>query len=516
MAYKRKTVSEMSREFNCSEDDILKYLRRLGFHYVNRDSYVREDAYLSARKELSKSKSISEMSREFNCSEDDILEYLRRLGFHYVNRDSYVREDVYLSIKEEFSKPKLIEKPAPKTKKELAQKNLPVPFDYKPILAEFNLSELEDSPIKYFNAVLSVSDKLLDVLQELETAQADTIAESLQIALKLNAKYVDNPNLTAEENSLLAERQKFLSKRLELNTDEPKLKILFVKAQAEKFFERLDKINEGDNSICELAELKAESRVDFKFLVENLERIITAAQNKIKFFIEHKDLVANIVDSQYEWTDSYKAFKTSLYEELFAICCDNNIDEEIFSKWYDDWQEKRFAIEQRFMPLVEFALKGNLNDSFGRVIDVLQSYRDSVDKFYLHERKNIYQKFAFMAGGDLQEKFETESEFYKLAEKLQRDLQEIIFSTDKTETRIFILRWSEPLLNLPIDAISDFIREKELDAISKEILTQFAELRQKNFAMYIADSKAYSKAIQQREKDYNALIFNMRKGLAKK
>lgn len=71
-------------------------------------------------------------------------------------------------------------------------------------------------------------------------------------------------------------------------------------------------------------------------------------------------------------------------------------------------------------------------------------------------------------------------------------------------------------MNLPIDAISDFIREKELDAISKEILTQFAELRQKNFAMYIADSKAYIKAIQQREKDYNALIFNMRKGLSKK
>ncbi len=461
-------------------------------------------------------KRVYEIAQEFNCSEDDILEFLKSLGFTYAFRLTGVEEYYYNKVKEKFSKPKPIEKPTPEPIKEPTQKNLPVPFDYTPILAEFNLPELEDSPIKYFNAVLSVSDELLDVLQELETAQADTIAESLQIAIKLNAKYVDNPNLTAEENSLLAERQKFLSKRLELNTDEPKLKILFVKAQAEKFFERLDKINEGDNSICELAELKAESRVDFKFLVENLERIITAAQNKIKFFIEHKDLVANIVDSQYEWTDSYKAFKTSLYEELFAICCDNNIDEEIFSKWYDDWKEKRFAIEQRFMPLVEFAFKGHLNDSFGRVIDVLQSYRNSVDKFYLHERKNIYQKFAFTAGGDLQEKFETENELYKLAEKLQRDLQEIIFSTDKTETRIFILRWSEPLLNLPIDAISDFIREKELDAISKEILTQFAELRQKNFAMYIADSKAYSKAIQQREKDYNALIFNMRKGLAKK
>lgn len=191
-------------------------------------------------------KRVYEIAQEFNCSEDDIIEFLKSLGLPYVYRLNPVEEYYYDKIKEKFSKPKS----TTETIKKHAQKNLPVPFDYTPILAEFNLPELEDSPIKYFNAVLSVSDELLDVLQELETAQADTIAESLQIAIKLNAKYIDNPNLTAEENSLLAERQKFLSKRLELNTDEPKLKILFVKAQAEKFFERLDKINEGDNSIC--------------------------------------------------------------------------------------------------------------------------------------------------------------------------------------------------------------------------------------------------------------------------
>ena len=154
-------------------------------------------------------------------------------------------------------------------------------------------------------------------------------------------------------------------------------------------------------------------------------------------------------------------------------------------------------------------------DSIGRVLDVLQSYRDAVDKFYLHERKNIYQKFAFQAGGDLQEKFETESELYKLAEKLQRDLQEIIFKRDKTEERIFLLRWAEPLLNLPIDEISNFIRDRELDAISEEVLTQFAELRRQNFTAYIADSKSYSEAVQKRENEFNKLIFRMRKDLAK-
>ena len=126
---------------------------------------------------------------------------------------------------------------------------------------------------------------------------------------------------------------------------------------------------------------------------------------------------------------------------------------------------KRFAIEQRFLPLVEFALKGKLIDVFDVILGSLHAYRDAVDKFYLNERKNIYQKFAFQAGGDLQEKFETESELYKLSEKLQRDLQEIIFTRDKTEERIFLLRWSEPLLNISIDEISNFIREKEFNGL---------------------------------------------------
>lgn len=138
-----------------------------------------------------------------------------------------------------------------------------------------------------------------------------------------------------------------------------------------------------------------------------------------------------------------------------------------------------------------------------------------MDKFYLHDRKNIYQKFAFTAGGDLQEKFETESELYKRTETFQREVQKIIFACDKTEERIFLLKWAEPLLNLSVDAITDFIRERELDSISEKILNQFAALRRQNLMSYLADSEAFSKALQQREKDYNQLMFRMRKGLRK-
>ena len=397
-----------------------------------------------------------------------------------------------------------------------AQTKLTANFNYKPLLAKYDVAATAKSPIKYFDAVLNVSDEFLDILNEYETAQADTIAEFLKIALKLNAKLTDNPNLTAEENKMLAERQKFLATHLELAVDEPKRKILAVKAQANHFFARLAEINAGDNSISELAALQAEPRADFEFLVENLARIVLETQRRVDFFAENKNFVASVVNSQAHWSDDYKAFKTSLREELLAACRNESIEDEIFSAWYDDWQKKRFAIEQRFMPIVEFALKGKLIDVFDVILGSLHAYRDAVDKFYLHERKNIYQKFAFTAGGELQEKFETESELYKLSERLQRDLQEIIFTRDKTEERIFLLRWSEPLLNISIDEISNFIREKELDAISEEVLTQFAELRRQNFAVYISDSKSYSEAVQKREKEFNALIFRMRKDLHRK
>ena len=396
-----------------------------------------------------------------------------------------------------------------------AQTKLTANFNYKPLLAKYDVAATAKSPIKYFDAVLAVSDEFLDILNEYETAQAETIAAFLKIALKLKAKYTDNPNLTPEENALLADRQKFLATRLELATDEPKRKILAVKAQANHFFTRLEAVNAGDNAISDLAALQAEPRADFELLVENMARIVLDTQRRVDFFAENKNFVASVVNFNARWSDDYKAFKTSLHEELAAACRNDAIEDEIFSAWYDDWQVKRFAIEQRFLPLVEFAIKGNLIDVFDVILGSLHTYRDAVDKFYLNERKNIYQKFVFQAGGDLQEKFETESELYKLAEKLQRDLQEVIFKRDKTEERIFLLRWAEPLLNLPLDEISNFIRDRELDAIAEEVLNQFAELRRQNFEQYLADSKSYGEATQKREKEFNALIFRMRKDLRK-
>ena len=392
-------------------------------------------------------------------------------------------------------------------------------FNYKPLLAKYDVKAIDNSVIQYYEAVLSVTDEIMDILQEYETEQSETVSEFSNIALKLGAKYTNSSHLSDDENNVLKVRQKIISERLELNIDDAKRQILLFKKQAEDLADEVNQITHGENSITLLAELEQKPRMSFPFLVENLARVVKGTQQKVDFFTLHREFVTDIVNLLVEWNDNYKSFKTNKHEELINVCRDNGIDEEVFKAWYEDWQKKRFAVEQRFLPLVSFALNGNLlseDDSHApaeRVLEILKGYKEQVDNFYLNERKNIYQKFAFQAGGDLQEKFETESELYKLTEKLQSNLSEIIFSRDKTEERLFLLDWTKPLLNLPIDEIIDFVADKELSAISAEVLGQFSALKRRNLATYIADSQAYAEALKLRESEYNALMFKMRKDL---
>ena len=185
-------------------------------------------------------------------------------------------------------------------------------------------------------------------------------------------------------------------------------------------------------------------------------------------------------------------------------------------------------VEQRLLPLVEKVLKGELAASklpavsgqkadgvtvVEKLIELLLLYKKNMDTFYLEERKNAHQKFAFQAGGDLQEKFEVESELYKITATFQKSLQDIIFSLEKSADRIFLLKWADCLLDIQIDVILDFVKDKELSKISQTVLLEFADLKRKNYESFITDAQAYSEERAAREKQYNSLIFKMRNAL---
>ena len=342
------------------------------------------------------------------------------------------------------------------------------------------------------------------------------------VGLKLSKKYEDNPHLSEEENKLLAKRQQYFQRKFSLGMQGVKAKILAVKNQADVLEARIDEIDCGENAIHELALLEREERAGFSFIAENTAKIIKNALLKIEYFQAHHPFVLHAVAVWEAWSENYRVFKTTYREDLKAACETDGIEEEVWLRWYADWQKIRFAIEQKLQPVIERGLQTSMPMLHEnpvsvpeQLIAVLEEYKKRVDHFFLEERKGIYQKFAFQAGGELQEKFETEGTLYKCTFALQTALSEIIFNCRESEDRVFILKWANSLLDIQINEILVFVADNDLQKISQTILAEFAALKQKNYDVYLADAAAYSEEKTRREKEYNSLIFKMRKDLMK-
>ena len=395
-------------------------------------------------------------------------------------------------------------------------------FDYLPLLAKYDIKAIESSPIRYFQAVQQWIDDLTSQLENYEEKMGNTIREFNSINLNLSKKYEDSSYLTDDENELLFSRQKYFNKLFSVEMVSVKNKLLAIKKQADDLEDKIDRINDGNNALYDLALLEKEERVSFSFLAENTAMILKNALVKVEYFQKNYDFVKASIEIWENWNEDYKVFKTTYNEEMKKFCEDDSIESEVWSKWYEDWRKLRFAIETKLQPIIERGLKSVIpfsQQTKGSVplllIEALETYKNTIDKFYLEERKGIYQKFAFQAGGDLQDKFETESELYKRTAAFQSQLQDIIFNCSNTEDRIFILRWANDLLDIQIDEILTFVVDRDLQQISRALLQEFSLLKQKNFSSYLMDVKAYSEEKSRREKEYNSLIFKMRKDLMK-
>ena len=402
-------------------------------------------------------------------------------------------------------------------------------FDYKVLLSKYDIDAIDSSIIKYYEGIKTWIDEIMNKMKYYESQKADIITDCNAIGLILSKKYEDNPNLTEEENNLLEERQKFFKKHFELGMSSVNTKLLSIKKQAEDIENRIEEINCGDNAIKELAMLEKEERASFSFIAENTANIIKNALLKIEYFEKNREFASLAVKVWDEWTEDYKVFKTAKREELKNLCEEDGIEQEIWEVWYSDWNKTRFAIEKQLLPLIQRGLRGEIvlnkictsdnnitqENVIKELLELIKEYKEKVDDFYIDERKGIYQKFAFQSGGDLQEKFESESELYKITSLFQEKLQSIIFSIDKVEDRLYLLEWASKISYIQIDEVLDFIKDKELVKIGEDIIKQFMELKRRNYDVYISDAKAYSEELSRREKEYNSLMFKMRKDLMK-
>lgn len=432
--------------------------------------------------------------------------------------------DLYKKIY--FEKPRLLQA-LNEVETQLAQceevKTITANFDYTTLLNKYDIASIDKSIIKYYEAVQQWIDELMEYLADFEQQKESVIQDCNQIGLQLSTTYKDDNNLTEAENELLKNRQYYFKDKLALGMDKVKANLLKVKQEADDIEYTINEIDDGSNVIYKLAQLEKKERASFALIAENTAKIVNKALQKIDFFEHNRDFIIKAVEVWSKWNEDYKIFKTKQYEELKHSCEEDDIEADVWQKWYADWQKLRFTIEEKLQPMIARGLKGDIETKkeqetpiIMQAIYVLNDYKIAVDNFYLEERKNIYQQYVFQNCGDLQEKFEVEKELYARTVNLQKALQNIIFNCKKEADKIFILRWIDNLIDIQINEIIQFVADNNLEQISQEVLNEFAKLKQKNYYMYLADIKAYSQEQANREKAYNSLIFKMRKGLMKK
>jgi len=145
------------------------------------------------------------------------------------------------------------------------------------------------------------------------------------------------------------------------------------------------------------------------------------------------------------------------------------------------------------------------------------SIRDQLGSFFYDKRIALHQKFAFEPGGELQERFEKESALAAINSEFQKQLEELIFKVDGTEGRLFLVRWAKAWYDLLVGDVLAFIDKDEFhEQVARETLDGFRAMKRHTLEAFLQDVKAYAVAREEKDKEWNSLLFRMRSDLAKK
>lgn len=399
-------------------------------------------------------------------------------------------------------------------------------FNYQELLKfnQFDCQEIDKSPIRFAHETIRWCGLLQRKAAEYQIRQHKLISDGNSITSDLSRKRKVDTNLAKTESQLLENRQVFMFERLNMDLNIPIANLASMKLQSLDLKKRLFNLNSDDNGLVKLGQFGAEPRASFDLVAENSATMLTDALLRIEFYQENSALVNALIHSEREWTKDFKAIKSVSKEKLKLECEEDDIDESLWQAWFIEWADKRWLIEQCLQPLIEKGIEGafvehNVETQTPLVIklvELLTAYRNKVDDFYLSDRKSIHQKFAFQDGGELQEKFEAESELYKHTIEFQTKLHDIVFGLEKVEERLWLFSWGDALVDMAIDTVLDFIRDKELDSISQAVIGDFTQLRLQNYSTFINDAKAHAEMSAKWDKEYNSLMFKMRKELSPK
>jgi hypothetical protein len=394
-------------------------------------------------------------------------------------------------------------------------------FDFNVLLKDYDLKKINFSSLQYYrNAILWINE-LLDSLDDFESENSQLVQSMLSVQDEMMEDYTNDSDFKEEENNFFRDQKLKWRKIFDFGLDSLKDELISFRTEAEIKLKQIDDISISKNKISDLSKIEKEDRPDFYFFAEYTGNLIRKRMIKFNWFDEKSEDIIELLRHAKIWYEDYDVFKGKLKADFYGKCNKQSIDEEKFSEWFEEWTNERFLIVSKLFNLISDNIEENklTEKTILELFEIAKDYREKLDEFYLGERLNIHQKFAFVDNGELQEKFEKEIKLNEITNEYSGKIENLMFDLETSAQKIIIARWAKEWMNLQIEEIVKFIEKSKIEDLTpvfKESLQEIKKLKTQNLEVFLNDVKLYSEAVKQRQDDFNSLIFRMRKEMSGK
>lgn len=394
-------------------------------------------------------------------------------------------------------------------------------FDFQVVLQAYPLAAIAESSLQYAQGLLRWSDQLLNKIDEFARKNHELIQAATALHQRLHHTLkISRFEAVGDSLKLLTARDDYLKNALRFNLDTVRSKLINAGQQAKKLQNQLDDSALNDGLLADLAAIQHAPRPDFAFIAEYTAQIVLTEVQQLEWLQVHQAGLERLAESHLAGLTAFNVFTSKDKDDFLRAAEHEEIEAEVAQGWFDEWAQQRLIIERQILPLYELAFSQACPlDTVNDVLEVLDTYRLAVDKFYKEESHVIHQKYAFDANSSLQGDYETRLALFKLCGQFQAQLEGLLFALPEVAIRIALLRWSEAITQqhfVGVSASTDSLLAVHHDStIWKTISQELRALQQRSLETFIQDVKHFSQARKQRDDEFNSLVFRMRKALQK-
>ncbi|MFI3221067.1 MAG: hypothetical protein QX189_18420 [Methylococcales bacterium] len=320
---------------------------------------------------------------------------------------------------------------------------------------------------------------------------------------KSNQLYSQLANLKTD-NTELSNIQQYLLRKFDFSLQNLEEKLLQFKSESIAYLEKIDCVD----SVWQYAE--NQPSIDFNLIGEAVTRLFNNQIIKVTQFSASVEFLTALFSKVNALFTANQQFITA-QKEQFRLNCDKAYVEGSFADLFTEWQTEITALENHYLPIIEACFIGTISQSATiETLSLFENYRHAVDNFFLTERIALIHEYDENPKSAFLQKIDMESKLFKSRCVLRNGLKALITNEAQHLTKKLLNAESQALLSREIGQLLTVSKEAN---ISQVLQTEFNELQQRNFEIYLADVEQYGNELDKRDKDIQGLLFKMKKDL---